>query len=90
MYHVTTNKHHPEFWSDNPNIDINNRDKSKAIVDATKMPLTYVACMCADWMGMSVEFKNSPYEWAEKNVNKRWKFTHEQVSFIYYLYYLLI
>jgi hypothetical protein len=78
FHHVSTNKHHPDYWDNNLNLD--NRDK---IVDSTKMPLTYVATMVADWLAMSEEKKTNPYEWAKQNINKRWKFNKEQEEFIY-------
>ena len=34
---------------------------------------------------MSEERGNSPQEWADKVINKRWKFTDEQVKLIYEL-----
>ena len=53
------------------------------IVNATKMPLSYVAAMIADWLAMSEEKKTCPYEWAKKNVGIRWEFTKEQEKLIY-------
>jgi len=77
FHHVKTNPHHPESWD-------KDRDKvPDKMVDATSMPLTYVASMVADWLAMSEEKKTCPYEWAEKNINKRWKFSEEQVKLIY-------
>ena len=41
--------------------------------------------MVADWCAMSEEKGNTPKEWADKVVNKRWKFTSEQTKLIYTL-----
>ncbi len=87
FHHVKTNLHHAEAWDkDATEESINPKDRDKVpdkMVDATSMPLTYVAVMVADWLAMSEEKKNCPYEWTEKNINKRWKFTDEQVKLIY-------
>ncbi len=85
-HHIKNNKHHPEYWSNQNTNLINkiNRDKPPdEIINVTRMPLDYIACMCADWMAMSEELENSPIDWADKNVNIRWKFTKEQSDFIY-------
>jgi hypothetical protein len=39
--------------------------------------------MCADWCAMSEERGNTPFEWAEKVINKRWQFGKEKEMFIY-------
>lgn len=86
LAHITSNQHHPEYWSDQKEnlLNIKDRDKpSGTIIDATKMPLTYIASMVADWMAMSKELENSPYIWAKNNINIRWKFNKEQIEFIY-------
>lgn len=87
FHHVKTNLHHAEAWDKNATEEsINPKDRDKVpdkMVDATSMPLTYVASMVADWLAMSSEKKTNPYEWAEKNINKRWKFSEEQVKLIY-------
>jgi hypothetical protein len=90
LHHVRNNKHHPESW-DNSDSNLVNKesiDSNKAvrkIVDATKMPEVYIAEMTADWMAMSEELGTSIKEWADKNVNVRWKFTEEQKGLIYEL-----
>lgn len=85
--HIKTHKHHPEYWDDEVTIDSlnkDNRDKpGGTIVDGTKMPLTYIASMVADWLAMSEELGTCPKEWADKNINIRWKFTDVQVEMIY-------
>jgi len=86
LHHVTSNSHHPEYHSPTKTGLINreNRDKPpKEIVDATKMPDIDIAEMCADWMGMSKEKGSNPKDWADKNVNIRWKFTDKQKELIY-------
>lgn len=86
FHHIATNSHHPEYWDDNiskENLNSKDRDKPGKQVDATKMPLSNVACMVADWLAMSDEKKTDPYEWAKNNVNIRWKFNTEQVKLIY-------
>jgi len=64
-----------------------NRDNRDAVpdtmVNATAMPDVYIAEMCADWMAMSEELSSRPQDWADMNVNVRWKFTDEQVELIY-------
>lgn len=87
-HHVTTNKHHPEYWSSEKTGVINREDRDKKpskIIDATKMPLIYVAEMVCDWLAMSEELGTSVREWVMKNINIRWKFTQEQTGFIYQL-----
>ncbi len=74
LHHITTNKHHPEYWD-----VLLSKDK---IVDATMMPLDYVASMVADWLAMDEELGHDPYEWVEKNVGKKWKFTDVQIQLI--------
>ena len=87
FHHVSTNRHHPEFWDKDTTVDsINRADRDTPpdrMVDATKMPLSYIAAMTADWLAMSAEKKTCPYEWSKKNINIRWKFTKEQEKLIY-------
>lgn len=87
FHHIKSHKHHPEYWDDNWTLDKDthkpDRDAPAAeMVDATKMPLIYIASMMADWLAMSEEKQTSLHEWIEKNVNIRWKFTHDQVVLI--------
>jgi len=84
LHHVTSNKHHPEAWAPTASINPDDRDKPpEVIVDATKMPLSYVATMVADWLGMSEEKSTNPYDWAKKNIGIRWSFTDNQKKMIY-------
>lgn len=88
FHHVKNNKHHPEAWDENATIESINsedRDKPGKIIDATKMPLSFIAATVADWCATSEERGTSPYEWAKDNINKRWKFNKEQEDFIYEL-----
>ena len=86
FHHIKNHKHHPEFWDDSVSINCLNKDDrdfpSGKIVDGTKMPLTYIATMVADWFAMSEELGTDPREWADKNINIRWAFTNQQVNFI--------
>jgi len=88
FHHIKNHKHHPEFWDSGSTLDSLNKDdrdrpSSAPMVDGTKMPLTYVASMVADWMAMSEELGGHPKDWAGKNINVRWRFTAEQTSLIF-------
>ena len=91
FHHIKNNAHHPEFWDKSFTInDLNKDDRDRPtggrLVDGTMMPMTYIAAMVADWCAMSEELEtNSPKQWAESNINIRWKFSREQIDFIYYL-----
>jgi hypothetical protein len=89
FHHITTHKHHPDYWDENitrESLNSQDRDKpSGKIVDATKMPLSYVASMMADWAAMSEEKGTSLKDWINKNVNIRWKFSPQQVALIHKL-----
>ncbi len=88
-HHIKTNEHHPEYWSDQTESLINNNDRDSAkvknIIDVTKMPNIAIAEMVADWCATSKERGNSPEEWANKVINKRWKFSNDQIKLIYEL-----
>jgi hypothetical protein len=87
MHHVKSNKHHPEFWAgETANINKEDRDAiTKELVDATMMPDLYLGEMVSDWMAMAKEKENTVRDWADKTVNKRWKFTDNQKDLIYKL-----
>jgi len=89
QHHVVHNLHHPEYYHVGPVVDFINREDRdkppKTMVNATKMPDLSIAEMVADWLAMSEEKKTKPKEWADKNVNIRWKFTPEQKEMIYEL-----
>jgi hydroxymethylpyrimidine pyrophosphatase-like HAD family hydrolase len=87
-HHILNSSHHPEYWQDKKEglININSRDGvtiPNGIIDATKMEDLSIIEMVADWCGMSDERKNTPRDWADKVINKRWKFTDKQKYFIY-------
>ena len=87
FHHVKTHKHHPEYWDDEATLEsINpkNRDKpSGKQVNATLMPLTYVASMMADWLALSEEKSTDVRDWIKMNVNVRWRFSSDQVDLIH-------
>lgn len=86
IHHITTNKHHPEYWTKFKGdlLNDNDRDKpTKEVIDCKNMPLTYVASMVADWMAVSKERKTDPFKWANDNINVRWGFSTKQEDFIY-------
>jgi len=85
-HHILNNPHHPEYHQEIKQnlINKNNRDDiPDQTIDATKMDFLSILEMCCDWCAMSEERKNSPFEWADKVINKRWKFTDEQINLIY-------
>jgi len=86
-HHVRSNRHHPEYGcSDAEAINRKNRDKPGAkVIDATHMTDLDVAEMCADWCAVSEEKGNSPVQWADDNVGKRWRFTPRHKTLIYQL-----
>jgi len=87
-HHVKTNSHHPEFHCKRKTNLVNKKSrdsKTSQIIDATKMPRLDIAEMVADWCGMAKELDDHPKDWADKNVNKKWKFTDEQKFLIYQL-----
>ena len=87
-HHVKNNPHHPEFYSEEEVALINREDRDKPpekMVDGTKMKDVDIADMCGDWFGMSEERGTNPKEWADNNVNIRWKFTDSQKDLIYEL-----
>jgi len=91
LHHILINRHHPEFWDADregvrTSLNPSNRDlPTDRPVDATKMPLVYIAEMVADWFSMSQELGTHPKDWANKNVNIRWNFTPNQIDFIFEL-----
>lgn len=87
FHHIKRHKHHPEYWDDSVTIQSLNKDdrdrpSAGKIVDGTKMPLTYVAAMVADWCAMSEELGGHPAKWAADNIGIRWQFTNEQIGLI--------
>lgn len=87
IHHVKVNPHHPEYHSRQTNV-INLKERDKApdkIIDATKMDDLSIAEMVADWSAISEEVGDTPKQWADKQINKRWKFTPKQTKLIYEL-----
>jgi len=87
-HHVKNNRHHPECHCEKEVDLINRKDRDKPpeeMIDATKMPKLDVAEMVADWCSMSDEKGGNPKDWADKNVNIRWKFNKGQEELIYEL-----
>jgi hypothetical protein len=82
------NGHHPEASCDKEVGLINREDRDKPpkeIVDATKMTDLDIGEMICDWLAMAQEKGTNPKDWADKNVNIRWKFTDKQKDLIYEL-----
>jgi hypothetical protein len=86
LHHITTNQHHPDYWSPRKTSLLNNNDRDKPpekIVDATAMDDLSICEMCCDWLGMSDEKGSDVVEWAKNNINRRWKFTKDQEKLIW-------
>jgi len=89
-HHILNNPHHPEYWQDRKEGLLNKDDRDgniipEKIIDATKIPPLFIAEMVADWCAMGEEKNNTAKSWADRVVNKRWKFTPEQSKLIYKL-----
>ena len=87
-HHVLNNRHHPEFHGDRTKnvINLSDRDKSTSeIINAERMSNIDIAEMCADWLAVSEERGTVATDWADKNINVRWKFIPEHVDLIYEL-----
>lgn len=85
-HHITTNEHHPEYWDKTfSSVPRNDRDSVtvEKATNAIYMPDYAIAEMVCDWLAMSKEKGTSTYEWAEKNIGKRWIFTPSQIDLIY-------
>ena len=88
FHHIKNNTHHPESHTEQTQNILNREDRDKppeTLVDATKMKDLDIGEMVADWLAMSDEKKSNPKNWADKNVNIRWKFTDQQKDLIYKL-----
>jgi hypothetical protein len=89
MHHIKSNKHHPEYWDAEFTADkFNHQDRDSVpdqMVDGRQMNKVSIAEMCCDWVSMAQEKQNSnsAHGWADMNVNKRWRFSDEQVGWIY-------
>jgi|GEM_PF-1015485 len=90
--HVKQNAHHPEYHSSKEVDLINREDRDKPpkeMIDATSMKDIDIIEMVADWVAMSQEKGTNTIDWADKNVNVRWKFNDDQKDRIYELIDLL-
>lgn len=89
LHHIKNNRHHPEFHDEGSNDKSLNRNDRDAVperaTDGTKMTNIDIAEMVSDWLAMSEEKGTSIKDWADKNINKRWNFTDDQVDLIYKL-----
>lgn len=92
-HHVKNSSHHPEYWlkdKSRQTIPTNDRDKfdpnALETIDVSEtMPKSAIVEMCADWCAMSKERGNTPFEWVEKVIDKRWKFGKEKTDFIHFV-----
>ena len=75
LHHAKQNRHHPEFFD----------AKKDGLIDGSKMTDLDIGEMISDWCAMGEELGNSPKEWADKNIGKRWTFTDDQKKTIYEL-----
>lgn len=86
-HHISTNPHHPEYWDSKATIaclNASDRDKpSGDLIDATRMDDISIMEMCADWISVGKERGNNPLDWADMNINKRWKFSDDQIGLIH-------
>ena len=82
LEHIAFTSHHAEHWT-TTDISKFTRKEPTMNCDCTLMPEHAIDEMLADWAAMSEEFNNTPLEWADKVINKRWLFNEEQVTYIY-------
>ena len=80
--HISLSDHHPEFWDDDKTNLVNNenRDEISRVINATKMSTKKLIEMFADWTAVSIDRGTSVRDWMDKNINKRWLFTKDQVQ----------
>lgn len=75
--HYKQASHHSQFWDKSWTHD-------GQIPDVCgKMPDDAIIEMCADWCAMSKKYGNTPFEWADENIGKLWKFDEHQIQVIY-------
>jgi len=87
-HHVKVNPHHPEAHTDQEQDLINREDRDKPpeeMIDATGMAAIDLGEMVGDWLAMSEEKDSEPRDWADANVNVRWRFDPWQEDLIYEL-----
>lgn len=73
--HHKSQTHHPEYWGKaggHGRIHVENIMPDDAIIE-----------MCADWCAKAKEYGNTPFEWADENIGKKWKFDKHQIDLIY-------
>ncbi len=88
FHHIKNNKHHPEYWDNdiihNPVNKQNRYEPSNMIINGKLMPNISIIEMVCDWCAVSKEVAtNSPFDWADKNVNVKWSFNEPQIKLIY-------
>ena len=79
VHHVTTNDHHPEYWSD----DYAGFDSNKPC-HITDMPEECVVEMVCDWVAMGQELGNTARQWYDSVKDRRWIFddvTTERIEY---------
>lgn len=84
--HVLSNKHHPEYFCNDRNIDIINvfdRDKPSKNLIIKNMGIINIAEMVCDWEAMSIEKKSKTKDWADSNIGTRWTFEENEKDYIY-------
>lgn len=86
FFHVTRNRHHPEYWDGHlnfPKIAIDEYMPDER-VNAHAMPDVSMAEMCCDWasVGKEVNPNKTLIEWAEHVFEHRFDFTSDQQRFI--------
>lgn len=71
-HHIKSNDHHPEYYN-----------------YVTSMEYPALIEMVCDWTAMDIELSNgksnSAYDWANKNIGTKWKFSKQQVEDIYHI-----
>ncbi len=72
LQHVTTNKHHPEYWDGG----------------IQEMPRLYLAEMICDFKARSSEFGTSLKDWVDDDASKRFGFTKKDEVYEDMLYFM--
>ena len=75
VHHVKTNRHHPEYWSDDYR-GFSTTDPCHV----NKMPEDAVIEMVCDWTAMGKQYNNTARGWFEKTLNTRWIFDEETIK----------
>jgi hypothetical protein len=90
IHHIISEKHHPEYWDPDflvgNKFNVTNRDGiPDTPVDATNMPLTWVAVMTCDWVSIGQERGTRAGDWANQMIDKRWLFAKDQKQLIWHI-----